>query len=154
MAATTPSSARADPISIIGGSGDDTLNGGAGNDTVQGSVGEDFLFSGKGDDILDGQGDSDKYFLQMSGADKHSWIEAFDTGASGTDLLDITGSVWDDRFLLRAATDESDPNQYAFVAMLNTAYDVERINYRGLERIIVKGSLGDDSSTWTTPGPR
>ena len=42
---------------------------------------------------LDGQQQTDKYFLKMAGADKHSMIFAFDSGspASGTDLLDITG---------------------------------------------------------------
>jgi len=63
------------------------------------------------------------------------------TDATDTDVLLLTGTPFDDTFLLRANTDGS----VAFVAMLNDNNAVERINYSSsLERIKLDTSLGDD----------
>lgn len=135
---------------IYGGTGNDRLDGGGASDRVWGDdgppnpdpSGDDLIISRAGNDFLDGQGGNDIYLIDFQGDDASSLIMVLDTGsAAGTDLFTATGTVQNDQFLLRANAGGSN----AFVAMVNSASDVERINYSGVERIVVNGSLGNDS---------
>lgn len=122
---------------------------------LSGSGGTDTIHAGFGSDHLDGQGGSDTYILKLLGGDSESLIEAFDSGQSafGTDVMKVTGTAFEDQFLLRAS---ADPNGLAFVGMINsdTRRDsegnlvedlyVERTNYENVERLVVNGILGDD----------
>jgi Ca2+-binding RTX toxin-like protein len=136
-----------DPDRVYGGTGDDTrLDGGDGDDEVRGGEGEDRLFAGLGSDLLFGEQGSDRYVLNLRGADNSSINEVFDSGTSSndTDSLIVNGTDFDDQFLLRAGYGK------AFVALLNDfpnegSYDnIERINYDGLERLVVNGLAGQD----------
>ncbi|MDP7274826.1 MAG: peptidylprolyl isomerase [Planctomycetaceae bacterium] len=89
------------PITLSGGSGDDSLTGGSqddklngqsGDDVLQGSAGADWLFGGAGKDQLDGdsgndrlwgQGYSEDVLISSSGADSLS-------GGEGVDRLSVS----------------------------------------------------------------
>src|SRR5262249_28119955 len=72
----------------------------------------------------------------------NSLINVFDSGTSAGDVLNMFGTPVDDTFLLRAA---AAANGLAFVAMLNLAANVERVNYdTNLDQINLEGALGGD----------
>ncbi|MES2336510.1 MAG: Calx-beta domain-containing protein [Pseudomonadota bacterium] len=82
---------------LTGGNGADTLNGGAGNDTLVGGAGDDILLGGAGNDSLRGNGGtdtmdggegSDTYFFENGSFGTFEIIT--DTGATGTDTIDVT----------------------------------------------------------------
>ncbi|MGC9326682.1 MAG: calcium-binding protein, partial [Candidatus Hinthialibacter sp.] len=126
---------------IDGGSENDEIDGGGGSDRVFGGDGDDRIISKQGNDFLDGQSGDDSYLLYYEGGLASSLITVLDSGSlEGTDAFIATGTVYDDQFLLRA--DASGSN--AFAALLNDPDKVERINYTGVERIVINGSFGDD----------
>jgi len=135
---------------IRGGDDNDLLDGGGGSDQLfgdggpgrsAGTGGDDLIVYEEGNTILDGEDGSDVYLLFFEGDKTDSLITVLDSGdRRGTDLMVVTGTALDDQFLLRANTDGS----LAFVAMLNSDSRVERINYTGLERIVVNGGAGHD----------
>src|SRR5688500_3104881 len=47
------------PVTIVGGSGNDSLTGGAGADSLLGGIGDDSLFGGDGNDTLQGDAGAD-----------------------------------------------------------------------------------------------
>jgi Ca2+-binding RTX toxin-like protein len=103
----------------------------------------DTIYSSAGSDFIDGQAGPDVYIIRLQGADKHSFINVYDSGidVAETDYIQIFGTMYDDNFLLRAS---SSADGLAFVALLNEAPNTERINYWNLERMLVTGSFGDD----------
>ncbi|TCK07577.1 LEPR-XLL domain-containing protein [Marinobacterium mangrovicola] len=128
---------------IYGDDGDDNLDGGAGGDLIKGGDGDDVITATKGNDFLDGQEGSDNYLTKNQGGATGSLISVIDSGVNDddNDVLLITGTPFDDTYLLRSNTDGSN----AFVALLNDFNAVERINYsKSLERIKLDTSLGDD----------
>ncbi|MGP0628314.1 LEPR-XLL domain-containing protein [Nitrospina sp. 32_T5] len=91
---------------------------------------------------LDGGENSDTYQLGLIGGATDSLIHVFDSGLAGTDVLEVTGTENPDRFLLRAAAAESG---LAFIALMNTDPNVERINYNtNLEVITIDSLAGED----------
>ncbi|HKK94637.1 MAG TPA: calcium-binding protein, partial [Longimicrobiales bacterium] len=106
-------------------------------------AGEDRIAARGGSDLVDGQAGSDRYEIGVRGADTSARVRVFDSGASplDTDRLTIDGTSGDDQFLLRAA---ADPTGLAFVASINRDDDVERIDYDGVEALVVNGLFGDD----------
>ncbi|MBI84895.1 MAG: hypothetical protein CMJ81_17005, partial [Planctomycetaceae bacterium] len=131
------------PDELYGGDDNDTLDGGAGDDQVFGQGGHDFLIGGNGTDSLDGQAGNDRYSITFLGGTRSALIDVQDTGPDpDSDVLSVTGTAFDDHFLLRANT--TAPNGLAFVANINGDSDAERINYDGVERMLVTGSLGND----------
>ncbi|MBL7039484.1 MAG: hypothetical protein ISR77_12695, partial [Pirellulaceae bacterium] len=141
---------QGEPDQIFGGGGRDQIDGGVGSDIVKAGEGDDTIFGNKGADLLDGQDGSDTYLLAFQGGNASSLITVQDSGnLVGNDLFVVSGTVFDDQFLLRANTDGS----LAFVALIaelnntnttNDAENVERINYTGVEQIVINGGLGDD----------
>ncbi len=130
-----------EPDKIYGGGGIDQIDGGAGNDFIKGGVDSDLIITNKSSDFLDGEGGSDTYLISFQGGNAVALTTVLDTGAStDVDIFVATGTVFDDNILLRANTDGS----IAFVAMINSEFAVERINYSFVERIVVNGSFGDD----------
>ncbi|WP_442508220.1 hypothetical protein SH528x_007181 [Novipirellula sp. SH528] len=136
---------------LQGGAENDTLDGGLASDRIQGGEGDDLIKSRDGNDILDGQNGDDTYQVLFVAGKANSLIRIVDSGtAQDTDIFVATGTLLDDHFLLRASVSGSN----AFVAMLSDpdhtltdpAYDpaVQRINYLGVERIVVNGGLGND----------
>ena len=135
---------------IYGGLGNDRLDGGGASDRVFGdndppdssdAGGDDLIFARGGSDFLDGQGGSDVYLIDFFGVGADSLITVLDTGSAvGTDRFSATGTILADQFLLRSDAGGA----LSFVAMLNGPAAVERINYSGVERIVVNGGLGDD----------
>ncbi len=103
----------------------------------------DTIYVYSGSDFVDGQQGADIYVVRLQGADHASYINVYDSGNSvaETDYLQIYGTPYDDNFLLRAS---SSLNGLAFVAMLNSGTNVERVNYWNNERLQVNGSFGDD----------
>jgi uncharacterized delta-60 repeat protein len=75
------------PVSLYGGSGNDTLTGGTGNDIISGGAGRNRVFGGRGDDLL-------------AGGDDASEIH----GGPGDDRL--AGGPADDRFFGDAGNDQ------------------------------------------------
>ena len=86
-------------VSIVGGTGNDTLDfsattltgiakidGGAGNDMITGSAGDDTIVGGAGNDTLNGGGGSDTYQIGVG----HGFDKFTDTGASGVDKVVAT----------------------------------------------------------------
>ena len=112
---------------MYGGGGFDYMDGGAGSDRLFGGDDSDTLIFNKGSDRLDGEEGGDGYFAIMQGGNAESLVIAQDTGTSGADLLAVSGTVFDDQFLLRANTAGTD----AFIAMIKEDFFVERINYGG-----------------------
>ena len=150
--------ARIVPLAVSGGAGADTLG-------VQ-ALNQDLFFTGEGDDdtillnvnvttllpltsngvnaeaTLDGGADSDTYNIGLIGLSTHSLVNVFDSGGPGTDVLNVTGTEVPDLFLLRAAAAQSG---LAFVALLNTEPNYERVNYNtNLETINILSKGGDD----------
>jgi Ca2+-binding RTX toxin-like protein len=139
-----------EPDRIHGGGGRDRLDGGAGADDVQGGTEGDTLIRRQGFDNLDGQDGGDTYLIQFEGGSAETLVTVLDSGdVEDVDLLQTTGTIFDDQFLLRANTDGS----LAFVALLNDLASgapadqlapVERVNYSFVEQLIVNGTVGDD----------
>jgi Ca2+-binding RTX toxin-like protein len=130
---------------IYGGADNDWIDGGGATDSIFGDGGDDLIVSKNGNDFLNGMYGNDTYLINFEGDRTASLIRVLDAGGSiDTDLFMATGTVFDDQFLLRANTDGS----LAFVAMLNDLENelirVERINYTGVERIVVNGDFGND----------
>ncbi|MEM4406832.1 MAG: hypothetical protein QXS68_07275, partial [Candidatus Methanomethylicaceae archaeon] len=126
---------------LYGGTDNDFLDGGAGIDFLYGGEGRDRLKGGLGSDFMDGEAGSDQYEINLRGGENDSLIRVFDSGTdpNDTDRLTVNGTVLDDKFLLRAMIEP-----LAFVALLNPEDHVERINYKGIERLVVNGLSGDD----------
>jgi len=88
---------------LIGGNGADTLNGGAGDDLIDGGQGNDSLTGGEGDDHIDaGTGDE---VIDAGNGDDEIDFDSGDLndqdlimGGSGTDTLELDGSVDDEGF--------------------------------------------------------
>ena len=76
------------PISIDGGSGDDSLHAGNGNDSIDGGAGDDLIFGGQGNDSLFGEGGNDR----ITGREGNDFID----GGRGRDHL--FGGAGDDTF--------------------------------------------------------
>ncbi|QDT02164.1 Bifunctional hemolysin/adenylate cyclase precursor [Rubripirellula lacrimiformis] len=136
---------------INGAAGNDSLDGGAASDRVKGGDGDDLLNVRDGNDIVDGDAGDDTYQLFFVAGKAVSFIQVIDSGpAEDTDIFVANGTLGADQFLLRASVSGAN----AFVAMLSdpdhasddAGYDpsVQRINYLGVERIIVNGGVGDD----------
>ncbi|TWT81033.1 Bifunctional hemolysin/adenylate cyclase precursor [Planctomycetes bacterium CA13] len=136
---------------LQGGSQNDTLDGGEGSDQIKGGDGDDLIKSRSGNNILDGQKGDDTYQVVFVNGKAVSLTKVVESGpAEDTDVFVATGTLVADHFLLRASVSGSN----AFVAMLtdpdhtktDPAYDpaVQRINYLGVERIVVNGGLGND----------
>ncbi|WP_392896187.1 calcium-binding protein [Streptomyces sp. LN699] len=66
-------------VTLIGGSGDDSLYGGSANDTLEGDEGSDFLSGGGGNDTLTGSSGPDRLF----GGPGNDSIE----GRGGSDII-------------------------------------------------------------------
>ena len=103
-----------EPLTVDGGSGDDTITTGSANDVVFGGSGRDTINSGAGDDIIDaGSGDDfvvggvghDTAFLG-SGRDTFVWNpgEGSDVveGGDGTDALVFNGAAGAEQMSLSA----------------------------------------------------
>ena len=134
---------------IYGGSGKDRLDGGGASDRVwgdggpevDGSESNDVLISRDGSDFLDGEGGSDVYLIDYRGGKTSTLSIVLDTGAAvDTDLFTVSGTPLADQFLLRAGASGAS----AFVSLINSVTNVERLNYSGVERIVVNGGFGDD----------
>lgn len=131
-----------DPDKIFGDGGNDKLDGGDGPDAVNGGDGADVMYGNKSADFLDGRNGSDYYLMQFQGGAASSLIRVLDSGATvDTDVFIATGTVFADQFLLRANADGS----IAFVALINRLNNAERVNYTGVERIVINGSFGNDN---------
>ena len=129
---------QGEPDLIYGGGDIDIIDGGIGKDTIFGGDGSDSITVNKGNDFVDGQEGSDTTLISMQGGNAQSLVTLNDTGAMGTDLFVVNGTINADQFLLRPTLTG------AFVAMINTVVAVERVDYIGMERIVINGSFGDD----------
>ncbi len=99
--------------SVLGGSGNDTingstianwLNGGAGNDLIFAHDGDDLVYGGIGNDQLNGMGDTD--FLYGGSGDDKLWGEAAADwlyGGAGNDA--VNGGLGDDRLFGESGND-------------------------------------------------
>jgi len=141
---------------LFGNGGIDVLDGGIGSDQIMAGPGDDAIFATKGDDYLDGNDGNDTYRITFQGGSNPSLVTVNDTGGlSGIDLFYTSGTIFADEFLLRTNSDGS----IAFVALVKVTKttvtgdpqvlktgvgDIERIDYRGVERIVVNGGAGDD----------
>jgi Ca2+-binding RTX toxin-like protein len=130
-----------EPDKIYGGGGIDEIDGGRGPDIVKGGDDGDLIVILNSSDSVDGEGGGDTYVLTFQGGSASALITVLDTGAAGdVDVFVANGTVFDDEILLRANTDGS----IAFVALINSPTQVERVNYSFVERVIVNGSFGND----------
>ncbi|SMP65938.1 Ca2+-binding protein, RTX toxin-related [Neorhodopirellula lusitana] len=136
---------------IDGGLGDDTVDGGLASDRLSGGEGDDKILSLDGNDVLNGNRGDDTFYVYYVDGKANSLIKVLDSGPSeDTDVFIAVGTLSPDQFLLRASISGSN----AFVALLNdpdhapteAGYDpaVQRVNYSGVERIVVQGGLGND----------
>jgi Ca2+-binding RTX toxin-like protein len=112
--AVTGATSPDEPITVDGGSGDDTITTGSANDVIFGGSGRDNINSGAGDDFIDaGSGDDtvlgftghDTAFLG-SGQDSFTWNPGdgsdFVSGDSGFDTLVFNGAAGDEQMSLSA----------------------------------------------------
>ena len=91
---------------------------------------------------LDGEEDSDTYNVFFFGGLTHSLMDVHDTGSGDSDVLNVEGTDVADTFLLRAAADNAG---LAFIAGINLAANVERVNYDlSMETINLYGNDGAD----------
>jgi Ca2+-binding RTX toxin-like protein/cyclophilin family peptidyl-prolyl cis-trans isomerase len=101
---TLDASAMTDPVtltggtgndSLTGGSGDDVLNGQSGDDVVHGGAGDDGLLGGSGRDLLDGGTGNDRLRAQGYSGDTLVGSSGSDllSGGSGTDHLTVQGDT-------------------------------------------------------------
>jgi Ca2+-binding RTX toxin-like protein len=120
--------------------------------------GDDLLTTSIGSDFLDGMDGNDRYVVNLRGGENARRFPVFDSGDGGldpvvgndqaeddakdVDVLTVNGTDFADQLLLRAS---ADPAGLAFVGLLNRADNVERIDYRGIEQLVVNGLGGDDS---------
>jgi Ca2+-binding RTX toxin-like protein len=144
-----------DSLSIVGGSGNDTidasaisagtmtitLNGGAGNDTIIGSAGSDVLIGGDGNDLITG-GVGNDVALLGEGDDRFVWNpgDGSDTvkGQGGFDTLVFNGSNANENISISA--DGSRATLLRDVG--NVTMDIN-----GVERVELSASGGSDNIT-------
>ncbi|MEL7266741.1 MAG: calcium-binding protein [Planctomycetota bacterium] len=137
--------------SLNGDADNDLLDGGFASDTVKGGDGDDLIKALDGNDLLDGETGDDTYRVAFLDQKLESLLRVVESGpVSDTDVFVAEGTNAADHFLLRASVSGTN----AFVALLvdpsnapsDAAYDpsVQRVNYLGVERIVVNGGLGAD----------
>jgi Ca2+-binding RTX toxin-like protein len=133
---------------LDGGDDIDILDGGGASDREIGGSGDDLLIANPSNDVLDGGEGDDTYKVSFRGGRAASLTTVLDSGAiTDTDVFEATGTIFADQFLLRAS------ESVAFVALLNDPDHelgspdfnptAERVNYIGVERIVVNGGLGN-----------
>ena len=137
------SAARATPISLMGGTGNDTLTGGTGNDMLEGGTGNDDLNGLAGNDMLEGGAGND----DLNGGDGMDTLD----GGDGMDTL--TGGANADTFIW------GDGDTIADFAVaddnpIELPADVQRVIINslatGFEAKLVGGSMDGQSMTFTT----
>jgi Ca2+-binding RTX toxin-like protein len=130
-------------VSIVGGTGNDTLNfsattlngitaidGAAGNDTITGSAGNDTIIGGAGNDSLRGGAGSDTYQIGVG----HGFDSYADGGTSGTDRIVATanGVV------------------IGLASGFGAASGIEEISSGGFTNVTVAGGTGNDTLNFST----
>lgn len=80
---------RTPGVTLVGGSGDDTLSAGGANDTIEGNGGDDYLLGGDGNDTVDGESGEDI----LIGGDGNDSVPAgaggdFVIGGDGNDFVE------------------------------------------------------------------
>jgi hypothetical protein len=133
----------AEPTWIKGGSGDDMINVSVQLPVI--GVPERSTTNAVNSYLnLDGEDGSDTYNIFFFGGLTHSLMDVHDTGTGATDsdVMNVEGTDNPDIFLLRAAADNSG---LAFIAGINLAANVERVNYDlTMETINLYGNDGAD----------
>ena len=125
-------SAMTDPVTVTGGSGDDSLTGGSGDDVLNGQSGDDVVRGGSGDDALLGGSGRDL----LDGGDGNDRLRAQgysgDTlvGSSGSDLLN--GGDGTDRVTAQADSDITlEDAQLTVGSDSHQLFDIERAQLAG-----------------------
>ena len=116
------------PATIVGTTGNDTIDGTNGNDVIVGLGGNDIINGGKGDDVICGDGGDDT----LNGGDGDDIL----VGGHGDDILD--GGKGDDTLIGRAGNDTLDGGNG------DDSLD------GGANDDILRGNLGDDTLTGGT----
>ena len=73
------------PLTIFGGSGNDTITGGSGDDDLHGGDGDDTLASGGGADLVQGELGNDTFLAGAASSTGSAWF-----GGGGTDVMDYS----------------------------------------------------------------
>jgi len=131
-----------DEIGDEAGALGDLIYGGAGDDIVDGGAGADLIYAGVGSDTIEGGEDGDTITLDFLGAKSNSLTVVTDGGTAGNDKIVVNTTDGNDRVLLRA---HHSTGGTAFIALLNEASAVERVNYNNqVESFVVNTLFGDD----------
>lgn len=142
-------SAQLDPVSALGGAGDDRVVGGSGGDTLLGDTGNDVLIGGGGadslrgqvgNDVLDGGADDDE--IEAGKGDDIAW------GGDGRDHL--TGDVGNDQLHGGNGDDTINPNDGNDLAWGDDGNDMVGFTTKG--NIQSARPAGDDDQLWGGPG--
>jgi hypothetical protein len=134
---------------IYGGDDSDVIFGGADDDTIFGEDGADKINIGVGSDIADGGQDGDKFIVRFLGGKNDGVTTITDVDVDGDltvpndgeDIIEVFTTNSDDQVLLRASATTDN----AFIALLNEANAIERVNYDGaMESFVLHTLFGDD----------
>ncbi len=135
---------QGDDDEIHGGAGPDIIYGGADDDRMFGDAGPDVIYAGIGSDFADGGADGDKYNVDFLGGKNDAVTAIEDSGPGlldGEDIIEVFTTNGDDHVLLRATVNTDN----GFIALLNEAQAVERVNYNGaIESFVVNTLFGND----------
>jgi Ca2+-binding RTX toxin-like protein len=136
---TLDAAAMTDPVTLTGGSGDDSLIGGSGNDVINGQAGDDVVLGQDGDDGLLGGSGRDR--LDGGNGDDRLRAQGYsgDTlvGSGGSDLL--SGGDGIDH-----VTAQGDADITLTDLELTVGSDTHRLA-NDIERAVLTGGTGDNS---------
>lgn len=132
--------------SIVGNAGDDTILGGGGRDTLQGSDGDDLILGQGGDDSMEG-GSGDDFLNSGGGTDLVYGDDALGTGVAGNDTL--SGGARNDTLFGGGGNDVI----YGGSGRdnINGGDDDDTLFGQGGADVI-NGDAGDDRIVWRTDG--
>lgn len=150
---TLDASAMTDPVTLTGGTGNDSLTGGGGNDLANGQSGDDRIVGGAGDDNLLGGSGRDR--LDGGGGNDRLRAQGFsgDTlvGSDGSDLL--SGGIGFDRVTVSNDADITlADSQLTIGAASHQLADIERAELSGGSAANVIDAGGFSGDTTLTGG--
>jgi hypothetical protein len=123
---------------VLGGTGNDTLQGSGLSDSINGGAGNDSLTGGGGNDTVNGDAGSD-IIVGASGNDRFFGGEGNDTVASSTGTDSIDGGAGDDTVV--ATGNSADADTITNITSSDTV-----IGGEGNDRVYVTGALEDEES--------
>ncbi|MBI1321701.1 hypothetical protein GC170_00730 [bacterium] len=125
------------PVSIYGGSGDDSLTGGSADDYLAGEAGYDFLTGAGGFDLVEGGSEGD--YIYWNAGDGVDYID----GGTGENSLVFTGAAADSNHFVLLTDD--DPATGGRLTLINGGLIDGHVDFASVQLVRMIGGTGKDS---------